>query len=235
MAASPTVLLIEPRPLCEDSAMTAAAQLPWAVMIQEIEEFHFSTGFDVIVNPDFPGNGDWGCPTIGFDRDGLVQEQFQSPWGPPTVLEVVLEGGGRWVGQFAAGGLGGVSGVFGSPGSRQLCVVVDGLAYVIDVDAPHQGAVVVHDQVSQVEAVERPDLLLLVSFIDIVAVGRDLVEWRSVRLAVADLRVVRISDGVVTCSLDNLGGTSTITVDAASGEQLNGTRLDSFWPPEALG
>jgi len=26
----------------------------------ELEGFHFSSAFDVFVNPEFPGDGDWG-------------------------------------------------------------------------------------------------------------------------------------------------------------------------------
>ena len=200
----------------------------------ELQGFHFSTAFDVTVNPEFPGNGDWGCPIFGFDRDGRVQEQFESRWGAPTVVEVVPAGGERWVGQFAAGGLGGISGVFATPGSSQLCVVADGLAYVLEVHAAHRGAGVVHDQVGQVETVDGPDLLLLVRSTDIVAIGSAGVEWRSSRLALDDLRVLSTSGATITCSLDNLGGTSTITVSAATGEQVDGTRFDSFWPPDAL-
>ena len=86
----------------------------------------------------------------------------------------------------------------------------------------------------QVEAVAEPALLLLVRFIDIVAIGATGVAWASSRLAIDDLRVTSASGGLIQCSLDNLGGTSTITVDAATGEQLDGTRLDSLWPPDAL-
>lgn len=81
--------------------------------------------------------------------------------------------------------------------------------------------------------VDGCDLLLLVRFIDIVALGPSGVAWRSARLAVDDLAVVIASPEAVVCSLDNLGGSETITLDPLTGEQLSGTRLDSFWPPEA--
>ena len=93
--------------------------------------------------------------------------------GPPTVLEVVPIDGERWIGQFAAGGLGGISGVCATPSPRRLCVLADGLAYLVDVDAAQRGADVVHDQVGQIEVVLEPELLLLVRFIDIVAIGAD--------------------------------------------------------------
>ena len=128
----------------------------------------------------------------------------------------------------------GDSGVYATPSPRRLCVLADGLAYLVGVNAAQHGADVVHDQVGQVEVVVDPELLLLVRFIDIVAIGVDGVAWRSPRLAVDDLRVVSTVGGIIQCSLDNLGGSPTIALDAATGAQREGTRLDSFWPPDAL-
>jgi hypothetical protein len=77
-------------------------------------------------------------------------------------------------------------------------------------------------------------LLLFVPFIDMVAVGPSGFEWRTPRLCVDDLHVREVSPAAIICSCDNLGGTPTITLDPGSGAQLEGTRLDSFWPPDAL-
>jgi hypothetical protein len=63
---------------------------------------------------------------------------------------------------FPAGGLGGVDDVFAGPGRAQMCAVVDGLAYLVRVDAPEAGAVIAHDQVGQVVSVAGASLLLLV-------------------------------------------------------------------------
>jgi hypothetical protein len=201
---------------------------------EQLESFHFSPAFQVIVDPEFPGGGDWGCPVFGFGRDGRLQEPFESRWGAPAVVEVIPTEGERWIGQFAAGGLGGACGVYATPSPRQLCVVADGLPYLVGIDSAQLGADVVHDQVLQIEAVADPAMLLLVRSIDMVAVGSDGVAWRSPRLAVGDLCVISTSGGLIQCSLDNLGGSSTIALDAATGEQRDGTRLKSFWPPDAL-
>lgn len=187
--------------------------------------------YDVLADPEFPGDGDWGCPMFAFDRDGRIADNAGSRWGPPTVVDVRPEAGERWVGSFAAGGLGGVSGVFATPAPAQLCVVVDGLAYVVSVHDPASGAVIVHDQVWQVEFIEEPARLLLVRFIDIVALGEEGVAWRTPRVAVDGLRVVHAGLAGIECTCDNMVGTETITLDPFTGEQVEGTRLD--WPPEA--
>ena len=125
-------------------------------------------------------------------------------------------------------------GAFATPNSRSLVVVVDGLAYLVDVARPSTPARIVHDQVHQVVPTSEPPLLLLVRFIDVVAIGPDGVAWATPRLCVDDLQVVRAGPTGIECSCDNLGGTPTITLDPRTGAQIAGTRLDSFWPPDAL-
>ena len=200
--------------------------------LQELNVSGFAPSYAVVIDPEFPGDGDWGCDVFGFGRDGRLEKPFHSVWGTPFVVEVRPASAHRWVGQYAAGGLGGISGAFACPSPDHLCVLVDGQAYLTDVGAPASGSVVAHDQVGQVVA--SADLLLLVRFIDIVAIGRDGIAWRTKRLAVDDLRVIRATSDVIECSLDNLGGSSEIAIDAATGEQIEGTRLDSFWPPDVL-
>lgn len=196
---------------------------------------HFEPAYHVSIEPEFPGDGDWGCPVISYGRDGEPLAEFESRWGTPTVVEVTPAGGDPWVGMFAADGLGGVCGVFACPSPEQLCVATDGLAYLVNVKRPTDGAEIVHDQVGQIVAVERLPLLLLVRFIDIVALGPDGIAWKTPRLAVDDLRVQRATADGIECTCDNLeGSTSTLTLDPRTGEQTSGTRLDSFWPPDAL-
>ena len=214
------------RPGGQDARVTSADR--------SVEFFDFEHDYEVVVDPEFPGDGDWRCEVFGFGRGGEIEEPFHSVWGAPLVVEVSPSARDRWVGQYASGGLGGISGVYACPSTSQLCVVVDGEAYLTDVNNPRAGSIVVHDQVGQVLGVEGRSLLLLVRFIDIVALGPQGIAWKSKRLAVDDLRVVRAIGDTIECTLDNLGGSDTIGIDANTGEQTEGTRLDSFWPPDAL-
>jgi hypothetical protein len=198
------------------------------------ERFEFRPAYEVEVGPEFPGDGDWGCPVFGFDRNGELMETFDSRWGTPVVVRVEPRSGGAWVGTFAAGGLGGVTGAFACPSPASLLLVVDGLAHLVDVAAPEQGSRIVHDQVSQLTPVEGAGLLLLVRFIDIVALGPTGIAWTTPRLAVDDLRVEEATSTSLVCTCDNLGGTGRIELDPASGVQVAGTRLESVWPPDAL-
>lgn len=201
----------------------------------ELERFSFDPDYVVVSDPEFPGNGDWGCAVYGFARDGNVVPEIQSTWGAPLVVEVTLPESGRWVGMFEASGLGGTIGLFATPSPAGLCAVVDGLAYLVDVQDPARGAALMKYQVHQVVATQaEPPLLLVVGPTDLVAVGINGIEWSTLRSAVGDLRVEYVKGNRITCSLDNLGGSPTITLDAITGEQIDGTRFDSFWPSDAL-
>jgi hypothetical protein len=70
------------------------------------ETLGFECAFTVEVDPEFPGDGDWGCPVVGFDRTGGVMPAFESRWGTPLVARVQPDSGQAWVAMFAAGGLG---------------------------------------------------------------------------------------------------------------------------------
>lgn len=136
---------------------------------------------------------------------------------------------GGW-GMFAAGGLGDVTGVFAAPSPAALCAVVDGLAYLVDVEAPAHGAVIAHDQVGQVVAVLGRDLLLLVRMIDVVALGPEGIAWRSARLAVDDLRVEQATAEAIICSAWMLEDkTEEVILDPSRGVILEGRRLGDPW------
>jgi hypothetical protein len=200
----------------------------------DFEPFGFSSSYQVVVEPEFPGTGDWGGPTYGFARDGSISAEFESRWGAPLVLSVHADEVGDWIAMFAAGGLGGERGAFACPKPSDLCVVADGQAYLVDAAHPEKGAIVVHNMVVQVLPVADMSLLLLVRPWDLVAIGARGIAWRTPRLAVDGLRVLTAAANSIICSCDNLGGSETISLDPQTGEQTAGTRLDSFWPPDAI-
>lgn len=189
-----------------------------------LEALGFHPSYSVEVDPEFPGDGDWRRLVYGYDRSGTIVDPFRSPWGTPVVVAVQPPGDSPWVGMFQAGGLGGLTGAYACPQDTDLCVVAEGQAYIVSVTRPAAGALAAQNTVTQVEAL--PTLLLLVRPWDIVAIGADGVAWRTLRLVVDDLRVERADERSIVCSGDTLGGTPTIEVDARTGDQVGGTRLD---------
>ncbi len=198
----------------------------------EIESFFsFGSAFAWEVDPEFPGNGEWDCPVFAFHRDGTITSQFDSRWGTPLVVRVEPSGASPWVGMFPSGGLGGVRMVTACPSPTRLCLIADGLAYVVDVGDPGLGASIASDQVTQVVAMPDPPLLLFARFSDVVALGVDGVAWRSEHVFVDDISITRASAAAIVCAGENFGGSPTVSLDPATGEQVSGTTMqDLGWP-----
>jgi hypothetical protein len=194
----------------------------------------FQPAYDLVPEPEFPGSGAWPFPVFCFDQSGELSTEPMTRWGAPLVVEIHPFDSPSWVATFAAGGLGGVTGLYACPASSDLVALVDGAGYLVDVAAPDAGAEVAHHQVSQVVGVAG-DLLLLVRFIDIVAIGTNGIAWRSERLAVDDLQVEHATAERIVSSGDLLDTELTpIVLDPRTGSQIEGLRLDSFWPKNAM-
>ena len=164
------------------------------------ERFTFATAYSVEVDPEYPGDGAWLQPTFAFDRDGIVVPDLHSPWGAPRTVRVVPDDATEWVGMFPAGGLGTVHGVYATPSPRALCVVVEGLAYLVQADAPQEGANVVLGSVRQVAAAPKWDLLLFADYSGLVALGPHGIAWRARDVSVDGVWVSDTDGDAIVCS-----------------------------------
>jgi hypothetical protein len=195
--------------------------------VERFEPVGFSPDYDIELDPEFPGNGEWGCPVMGFDRDGSVIEDFDSRWGPPLLIRVHPGAGAAWVAMFASGGLGSLRTVVPTPHPRRFVAVVGGLAYVVDASTPGDAALItrhIHQIVPSAEA----RLTLLVDYTSIVAVGSSGTAWATPGLCLDDLYVVQATPSQIVCTCDNLEGSDTLTLDPRNGRQTGGSRR--AWP-----
>lgn len=183
------------------------------------EDSGFEMAYGVELDPEFPPTGEWACPVYALDQEGHLVEDFTSRWGTPRVVRVQPACGSEWVGMFPASGLGGTDGVLATPSPAHMCVLVNGTAYVLDINAPEAGALVTHDAVWQVKAVSSPPLLLLVTSIDMLALGPLGIAWRSVRLVLDGLQVLGACEHGIHCSgYSTQGEVPPFVVDPATGE-----------------
>jgi hypothetical protein len=189
------------------------------------ERYDFRPAYEIEVDPEFPGDGDWHAPVFFFDGDGTVsQSAGDSTSGAPLVIRVTMEQE-RWVGTFAAG-IDGVRGVFATPDPIRMCCVVAGLAYVVSVTDPGAGAELAHGDTMRVMPVTGRSMLLLVGFVDMTALGQGGTQWRSERLVLDDLNVLHASaDGIVCTGMVPGHDAPRIKLDPSTGHLVQGPQL----------
>lgn len=190
------------------------------------ERFDFRPAYEIEVDPEFPGNGDWHAPVFSFDQDRTVSHWLgDSIWGAPLVIRVTT-GPERWVGSFTAG-IDGVRGVFATPDPGRVCCVVAGLAYVVSVTDPGAGAELAHGDTMRVMPVTGRSTLLLVGFVDMTALGQGGTQWRSERLVLDDLSVLHASaDGIVCTGTIPGHDAPRIKLDPSTGHLIEGPQLN---------
>jgi hypothetical protein len=83
-------------------------------------------------------------------------------------------------------------GIWSCPNPRQICAVVGGYAYVVDVDRPDQWMQIPYRPVTWVDAAPKQKLLLFASFHSLWALGVEGKAWETGRLSWEGLRVTGI-------------------------------------------
>jgi len=194
----------------------------------EFDQGGFQPTYAVDVGPESPARG-WRCAAYTFDETGEAAPGLDAIGS--TVLVRFTAATTEWVGQFVGGGLGGTSQVLATPDPGRCCVIAEGRAYLVDIEAMPPRAEVVMDWVRSAETNSSPPLLVLADGTNAAAVGPDGVWWRTERLAIDDLTIVAISSSGIELKCDNpfVGGIRHIVLDLSTGQQIGGPRLpDAF-------
>jgi hypothetical protein len=190
--------------------------------VSDFEAFEYQPAYAVHVGPEYPPGGEWPFPYFCVGRSGRLVEEFEfdsARWGVPLLVRVEPFGGEPWLGNFAAGGLGVERGVFATPSPPHLCVVVDGLAFVVDVRSPALGATIAIDAVVNVLPVAGAPVLLLATDTSLAGIGPDGFVWQRPRIVLDSLRVIRAGADAVVCSGEvATGRMATITITPTTGE-----------------
>lgn len=194
------------------------------------ESLGFPLRYRCTVDPEFPGTGSWGCPTFEFPRADAPGQPFRSPWGAPLVIRVEPDAGEQWVGFFRAGGMGGLIGAFGCPNPNQICVTTAGQAYLVNVENPSDYQSLSFYPVLKIHRVPDVDLVLLTSFISILAFDHRGPLWITERLCLDELEVLAASATAILCSGSWPGEPERFTVDPASGGVISGPVFADKFP-----
>lgn len=190
----------------------------------ELDEGESQPAYAVDVGPESPARG-WRCPTFTFDGTGVAAPGLDAIGS--TVLVRFTVATAEWVGQFCGGGVDGISEVLPTPNPGCCCVIADGRAYLVDVEATPPRVEVVMEGVRTAESSSSPPLLVLADWTKAVAVGPDNIRWRTERLAIDDLTIVAITPSgvVLECDSPGVGGVRQIVLDLRTGQQLSGPTL----------
>jgi hypothetical protein len=190
-------------------------------MESTLEDLGFSPAFQVEPDPEEPWDGGWACPVYGWDRHGRLAPDFVMGLRS-SVVRVIPDRGSEWIGMFVGGADGGLSGFYGCPSQDYLCVAAEGLAYVLDVTAPSEGAAVCGYEVRQIVGVPQTGVILLVSPTDILAIAKHGgVAWRSDPFALANFSVEEVRGDVITCRGDGIDGESHVQISGHTGRTLH--------------
>ena len=191
-------------------------------MSNSFDSLGFASQYQCTVDPEFPGTGSWSYPTYEFPPGHAPNAAFRSPWGAPLVIRVEPDEGTEWVGFFRAGGIGGLTGAYGCPNLGQICVSTQGVAYLVNIDKPTACQALSLTPVLKIHRVADADLVLLTSFISMLALDRHGPLWITDRLCLDELEVVAASVTGILCSGSWLGETERFTLDPASGTVISG-------------
>lgn len=199
-------------------------------VVMRIDDLGFTRAYEVETDPEFPGDGDWSCPTIGFASGGVHGPFLESRFGAPLLVRVRPIGGAEWVASFAAGSGGTTfNGIFGSPSPDHAVIVVDGQATLINAASPLAEPLSVGSMVTDVVGLPAVDAVLVVRFFDLIRVGKHGIAWRSRRLCLDDLRIDEVTSDRVVCSGEFIPR-DTIVVDLDTGQRLSGPDFADAWP-----
>jgi hypothetical protein len=108
------------------------------------------------------------------------------------IFEVHPDDSDAWVGFARARSIGSrhaVTGLFSTPDSTRLCVIIRGTAYLVDVATRRFVPLALPDSVIFVTSLTGAGLLLLATPWRVVAIGRDGPAWQTGRLAIDGLRL----------------------------------------------
>jgi hypothetical protein len=180
--------------------------------------------YTIELDPEYPGNGVWGCPAVGLTAQGTLTEFGESPWGEPLVIRVRPNGAPEWILSIGGGNPTELRGLYATPSPDRFLAVVDGSAILVEAAEPGL-AVALGPMVTQVSSVSGSiPVLLLARTTSVAAIDAGGLRWQTRRLCWDGLVIDGVSRDQVMCSGELLPR-SPFVLDLKTGEQLLGPVL----------
>jgi hypothetical protein len=165
-------------------------------------------------------------PRQGYSRalgfPGGLELDPQQELAEPPILGVRPADGEPWIGTFWGAGYGAPppapTQIVGMPDELSICVVKHGAAYIVRTDDPSVSLDLDLFPVCDVLSIREQRLVIFGDFIRLVAYGEHGVVWRSERLVLDDLKIVRAEGDVLHLSGSGIDSRTDFTVDLRSGQ-----------------
>jgi hypothetical protein len=136
---------------------------------------------------------------LAFPDAVAVDRQAELAEGP--ILAVTPASGEPWIGVFHGGEYGvppaAPSQVIGWPDEKSLCVVKAGAGCLVRTDDPTTNSEIDAFPITDVLAIPDRDLVVFADFTDLIAYGPDGIAWRSGRVALDEVEIIRAEGDVL--------------------------------------
>lgn len=136
---------------------------------------------------------------LAFPEAVSVDRQQELAEGP--ILAVAPANGEAWIGVFHGGGYGvppaAPGQVIGWPDEKSLCVVKTGTGCLVRTDDPRETNEIDAFPITDVLAIPERDLVVFADFTHLIAYGPDGIAWRSGRVALDELEIIRAEGNVL--------------------------------------
>jgi hypothetical protein len=134
-----------------------------------------------------------------------------------VLIRFVPAGRRPWIGVFAWG-RGGTTGVYTHPDAECVCVVAQGVGYIVRVDEPTQWMEIAAQPIVGVAAVLDHGLLVFGTYTHLLAYGADGPVWQTGRLALDELRITGVEGAQIYVRANRYADDDVdVTVDAKTG------------------
>jgi hypothetical protein len=129
--------------------------------------------------------------------------------------------GGSWFGQFEKGkGKIFASAVFSTPNADEVCVIAYGAGYWVNAETRHVEPIACDYLITQVEVSKDTSSILMCTFWDLYSFQGPLPTWINKRVAMDDLKITGIDNGVILAEGFVKGCTENLKIDAQTGQLM---------------
>lgn len=116
------------------------------------------------------------------------------------IVKIIPEEGDIWIGIFSFGNISrnGFSGIFSMPNSNKLCVVSNGVGYIVNVNDPNEWEEIKSVPVRDVRLIQEHNIIVFADYISIIAFNAAGFKWKTKQLAWDNFKILNVTENFIT-------------------------------------